>query len=330
MTIMKDWLPEWSSIILHVKWFANDELWYPQSMSKVITPTFLFWLAFTLVALLIASFFNERMEHIKLVRRFHFFLNKLKRFQLSILRIGLSLGLILQLFTGTFLAPPFVSDHAWVYVTLVVALLGLVHRRLLFISGIALTVLYSLIFIHYGIFHALDYAFYIGIIYYLFAANSKWQSTAPMILYLSTGLSLAWVAMEKLTLPQLATSLMHEYHLPTLGFAIEDFVLISAFIELGLAWAFIVGILNRFSAFLLSSIFLLTTTVFGFTEIVGHTVMHTILLMFIISGNDEFNTMFKFHRTMKLRCLFVIVNFCVLVFGLMAIYIWIGQSSIGH
>lgn len=324
------WLPKWSSIVLHVKWFSHDERWYPQSMSKVITPTFLFWLAFTLAALLIAALFNERMEHIKLVQRFHFLLNKLKRFQLNILRIGVGLGLVLQLCTGTYLAPSFVSDQVWVYVTLIIAILGLLHRRMLFISGIALTLLYSTVFIHYGIFQALDYAFYFGIIYYLFAANSKWHATAPMILYWSTGLSLAWVAMEKLTLPQLAASLVHEYHLPTMGFSVDSFVLISAFIELGLAWAFIVGILNRFSAFLLSSIFLLTTTVFGFTEVVGHTIMHTILLMFIISGNDGFTTMFKFHRTMILRCLFVIVNFCILVFGLMALYIWIGQSSSGH
>lgn len=318
-------LPTWSNWILHVKWFVHDYQWYPQSMKEIITPTFLFWLGFTLVALLVASIFNEKLEKVPVVRRFHFFLNKLKRFQFRILRIGLGIGLLLQLLTGTYLAPTFVSDHVWMYIVLIIALVGLLHRKLLFISGIALSILYLNIVVNFGVFHALDYSFYLGIIYYLLIVNTRWHHTANMILYFCTGLSLAWIAMEKFTLPKLANSLMVEYDLPTLGFTIHDFVLISAFIEIGLAWVFIVGILNRFSAFLLTCIFMLTTTVFGFTEIVGHTVVHTILLVFIINGTDDYKTLYRFHRTMIMRSLFVVINFGILVFGIMAAYVWLGQ-----
>ena len=66
---------------------------------------------------------------------------------------------------------------------------------------------------------------------------------------------LAWLAMEKLTIPELACSVMG-YGLPTFGFTIENFVLITAFIEIGLAWAFIVGIMSRFTALLVSGILL--------------------------------------------------------------------------
>ncbi|MNJ49780.1 hypothetical protein D3C77_450310 [compost metagenome] len=188
-------------------------------------------------------------------------------------------------------------------------MIGLLNRKLLIVSGTSLTILYMTAILSYGIFHLLDYMFYIGIIYYLF------------------GLSLAWLAMEKLTIAKLACSLMHEYGIPSFGFTVEDFVLISGFIELGLAWALIVGLMNRFISFLLTGIFMTTTTVFGFTEIVGHTIMHTILVMFIIEGNDSFKTLFKFHRRPVLRYLFVTVNFCVLLFAMMAVYVWMGQHS---
>jgi len=312
---------------MHVKWFTHQHLWYPESMSKVITPVFLFWLAFTLAGLLIAALCNEKLENYRAVRQFHLLLNKLRRFQLTILRLGLGLGLLLQLCTGTYLSPSFESNEIWVYFFLIAAMLGLFHRKLLLGSGLALTVLYITVIVNYGIFHALDYVFYVGIIYYLCVVNTRWAPSVNMVLYFFTGLSLAWIAMEKLTIPELAYSLMYEYHLPTLGFSIESFVLISAFIELGLAWAFIVGLLNRFCAFLLTCIFILTTTVFGFTEIIGHTIVHTILILFIISGNDGSRTLFKFHHTMTMRCLFVVINFCVLLFGLMVIYIWLGQWS---
>lgn len=326
---MNSWLLKWYPVSMHVKWFTEDTHWYPLPIAKVITPAFIFWLCFTIIILFIAAILSEPLERVKIVRITHQFLNNLKRFQLSILRIGVGIGLILQLVTGTYLAPSFPADQWPIYALLLMAIIGLLSRKLLIVSGTSLTILYMTAILSYGIFHLLDYMFYIGIIYYLFVANSaKLQRTAAPMLYFCTGLSLAWLAMEKLTIAKLACSLMHEYGLPTFGFTVEDFVLISGFIELGLAWTLIVGLMNRFTAFLLTGIFITTTTVFGFTEIVGHTIMHTILLMFLIEGNESFRTLFKFHRQPVLRYLFVTINFCVLLFAMMAVYIWMGQQSI--
>ncbi|MCG7408746.1 hypothetical protein MH117_15040 [Paenibacillus sp. ACRRX] len=322
-------LPMWQKLYMHVKWFTTDQEWTPQAINKVITPTFLFWLCFTVAVLLLTAIFNESIDRIGIVRKVHSSLNSLKRFQQLVLRVGLGLGLILQLFTGTYLAPTLVSNDWWVYAVLVVAILGLLHRKSLFVSGAALTTLYIKALTTYGLFHALDYMFYLGIMYYLFVAETRWYRTAIPVLYICTGLSLAWLAMEKMTLAKLACSLMHEYGLPTLGFTVEDFVLISAFIEMGLAWAFIVGLMNRFTALLLTGVFLATTTVFGFTEIVGHTVVHTLLIIFLIVGREDRKILFEFKQTSKLRYTFVAVNFCVMLFGMMLVYVWMGQPANG-
>lgn len=310
---------------LHVKWFAKDSHSIPKPMAEVITPTFLFWLGFTVIVLFLSTFFHDYLNRIPAVRRIHAWLNRFKPQRLLILRIGIGLGLLLQLFTGTYLSPEFTPESNWINLLLILAIAGLLHRKALIISSIALLLLYTYATAKHGIFHTLDYLFYPGIIYYLSVYNTRWKATAAPVLYVFTGVSLAWLAMEKLTIADLAYSLMHDYNIPTMGFTVENFVLISAFIELGLAWAFIVGIMNRFTALVLTGVFLMTTMVFGIKEIIGHTIVHTLLIMFLIEGSDDYKAPFKFHRSPILRSLFVSVNFCLFLLGLMAIYVWMGH-----
>ncbi|MFC4101219.1 hypothetical protein [Paenibacillus xanthanilyticus] len=320
-------LPRWSAMYAHVKWFIDDFSWTPQPMSKVLTNGFLYWFGLTIAGLLLCSVLAGPLERVPIVRSLHGFLNRFVPYKMGILRVGLGIGLVLQLLTGTYLAPEFPLDAWWQYVLMITAIAGLVHKKLLTVSGAALAFLYIRTITVYGLFHSLDYMFYVGIIYCLVTANTKWNRTGTHVMYVFTGLSLAWLAMEKLTLAKLACTVMHDYGLPTMGFTVEDFVLISAFVELGLAWAFIVGLMNRFTALLVTGIFLFTASVFGETEVVGHTILHTLFLLFIIEGSGTWQTLFNFHRSLAMRCLFVAVNFCFLLFALMAIYIWMGQPG---
>lgn len=315
---------------MHVKWFTGDEHAVPMSMAEAVTPSFLFWLGVTLAGLLLTSIFNEPLQRIRFIDRIHSGLDRLKPYKLLILRIGLGIGLILQLATSSYLAPELEADSWWVKGLVLIAILGLLHARFVPVTGIALAVLYVYAVAENGLFHALDYMFYVGIIYFLLVSNTRHKATATPVLYLLTGLSLAWVGLEKITMPELSYSIVHEYGIPTFGFSVENFVLISAFIEMGLAWTFIVGILNRFVSIVVTLVFITTTTVFGFTEIVGHTIVHTLLLLFIIEGNGALKTPFQFHRKPALRYLFVLVNFCVLLFGFMAVYIWLGGEALAH
>jgi hypothetical protein len=260
------------------------------------------------------------LQRIPFIAVIHSKLDKAKLYVREILRIGLGVGILLQLVSSTYLAPEFHGTSWWIRLLLVVAFAGLVGRRTLPVSGIALAALFFLAAVDHGWFHVLDYAYYIGIIYYLLVANGKWKATATPVLYLLTGFSLSWVAFEKFALPELAVHIMEKYQVPTFGFTFEDFVLISAFIEIGLAWSFIVGILNRFVSILVTLVFMMTTTVFGFTEVIGHTVLHMLLIIFIIEGEGAFTTPFQFHRSPVLRVMFVLVNFCLLLFGFMAVY----------
>jgi hypothetical protein len=293
-------------------------------MAAVITPEFIFWLSVTLAGLLLSAIFNEPLQRLGFVRIIHRTLERGKPYVTMLLRIGLGAALVMQLLDGAYLAPEFAAKSTWVSILVGAALAALLWKRTLPAAGFFLGLLYIYSIREYGLHHALDYIFYLGIIYYLFVAETRAKETATPVLYLFTGLSLAWVGLEKMTIPALAHEIVTEFGIPTFGFSVADFVLISAFIEMGLAWTLIVGILNRFISLVVTLVFITTATVFGYTEIAGHTILHTLLIMFLIEGEGVFRTPFQFHHAPLLRYLFVLVNFCILLFGMMWVYIFLG------
>lgn len=313
-----------STAVLHVKWFTE---WSedPLPMSEVITSNFLFWLLVTLAGLLLTSIFNEPLQKLSFIRWIHVRLDQAKPYLTEILRVGLIISLTLQLLSDVFLAPDMEAKPIWIHLLLGLAIIGMLHQKLLRMAAVMLAILYIYAIAEYGWLHGLDYIFYLGIIYYLSVYKTKAQETATPALYFFTGLSLAWVALEKMTIPDMTYRVVVEHGIPTFGFSVENFILIAAFIELGLAWTFIVGILNRFVSIIVTLVFITTTMVFGYIEIIGHTPIHAILIMFLIQGEGTFKTPFQFHHAPLLRYTFVLVNFCVLVFGLMALYIFVGN-----
>jgi len=315
-----------SNIYIHVKWFTDNFEWVPLPFPRIVTLTFLFWLAFTLLILLLTCALHDPLGKMRPVVRIHGWLHRLRPHTEVILRIGLAIGLILQLLSGSYLAPEFRTNSMWIILGLSAAAACLLYKRTLPVSGAILFLLYIQASLTYSLFHSIDYLLYLGIVYYLFVCGTSIKRSAAPVLYICTGMSLAWLAMEKLTIPELACTVMGSYGLPTFGFTIEHFVMISAFVEIGLAWAFIVGIMNRFTALLVSGIFIMTSLVFGYKEVIGHMIIHTVLILFLIEGTGEMRTPFQFHRSPVKRGLFVGVNFCLFLFSLMALYIWMGKT----
>lgn len=315
-----------SNFYVHVKWFTESFEWDPLPFSRIVTPSFLFWLGFTVLMLWLVCAVSGPIGRARPILRIHAWLCRMKQHTQLILRTGLGIGLLLQLFSGSYLAPEFTIKSMWIVLGLFTAAACLANTKTLKVSGAILFLLYVQASLEYGVFHALDYLVYVGIVYCLFVNGTPLMRTAPAVLYLCMGFSLSWLAMEKLTMPALACSVMGSYGLPTFGFTLEQFVLISAFVEIGLAWAFMMGIMNRFTALLVTGIFFMTSLVFGHKEVIGHTIIHTLLILFVIEGTGGLRTPVDLHRKPMLRSLFVTVNFCLFLFILMPLYIWMGKA----
>ena len=128
------------------------------------------------------------------------------------------------------------------------------------------------------------------------------------------------MAVEKWVYPYMTTDIIQRHNVPTFGFAPELFVVLSAFIEFVVGYLLVVGIFNRLLAVVLTILFILTTMIFGYTEVVGHAIIHIVLLIFIIEGISFYNPPVKMHTTRLDQMIFVFLNFIFVLSTFLLIY----------
>jgi hypothetical protein len=101
----------------------------------------------------------------------------------------------------------------------------------------------------------------------------------------------------------------------------ELFLTAAAFVELSLGALLWFGVLGRPLAAVITLVFFLTTMVFGKQEVVGHLILHGVLLVFLLEGTSgTLRPPFRWHKALPLRLAFVGVNFVLFVGGLLFTY----------
>ncbi len=99
----------------------------------------------------------------------------------------------------------------------------------------------------------------------------------------------------------------------TMGLDHSFFLLACAFIEFSLGYLLIICLLHRPLAIIVTLTFFTTTCFFGKTEIIGHTILHGALLVFIVKGPGHYyQAPIRFHKSPWMRSLFAAVNFIIL------------------
>jgi hypothetical protein len=94
----------------------------------------------------------------------------------------------------------------------------------------------------------------------------------------------------------------------------------AAFIEFVVGYLLVVGILNRVLGLVVTVIFIMTTMLFGITEIIGHFMIHIVLIIFIIEGVSFYNPPIKWHKTKLDQFIFVFLNFLFVLATIVLVY----------
>jgi len=95
----------------------------------------------------------------------------------------------------------------------------------------------------------------------------------------------------------------------------------AAFVEFALGYLLIICLLQRPLALVITLVFFSTTLVFGKVEIIGHTLAHGALIVFLLEGPGKlYKAPIKFHDKLSLRTAFGAVNFAVLLAALLVAY----------
>lgn len=249
-------------------------------------------------------------------------LDRLRPYSFLMLRIGLAIALLIQVISGTLFAPEFdisTTAQAVLMMLSIALLLVPIHW---FSKAAALIILGLLVHltVKFGVFHMLDYGFYWAIAGVLLLEKTKKAQWGFPLLYLGTGLSLCWVAVEKWVFPNMVLNVVDAHHVPTFGFAPESFVIMAAFIEFVVGYLLVVGILNRLLSVVLTGIFISTTMLFGMTELVGHFMIHIVLLIFIIEGVSFYKPPISMHPSRLNQMVFISLNFIFVLATFVLLY----------
>ena len=310
-----------SPTLAHVKWFADfDWSSAPNTLGEIATPVFWAMLALSVVVLVALVALDKRIDAFTGAQRLSHWFETKSGFSLLVMRVGAFATLLVAWQQGTLFAPELEVHNLWIERLQLAIIVFLFWERTTTLSGLGMLGLWFYGAQRFGVFHMFDYFNILGVAYFLTVrplANKTLQATALPALYASLGFSLMWLGCEKFVYPQWVNYLLEQNPVLTLGLDRDFFRVAAAFIEIGLGFMLILGIFGRSLSITITLTFFLTTMVFGKLEIIGHTLVHAALIVFLFEGpGHAFRPPGYFHRGLPLRMAFAGVNF-VIVVGLM-------------
>lgn len=318
----------------HVKWFAQFNLSdQPATLDIILTPLFFALVVLSVVVIGLISVAGPKMEGSGWYQRLDNALAERAVHSLLVLRVAAFATLLLNWQADSMLAPELTAD-VWVgWFQFLIAFL-LLFPRTVPLAGIGILILYFMAAIQFGFFHLLDYVHYAGVAWFFIVGNSsneRLRETRIPALYLTVGFALCWLALEKLVYPQWTAYLLQQNPTLTLGFDADFFRVGAAFVEFALGYLLIICLFHRPLAVVITLVFFLTTLVFGKVEVIGHTLIHGALIVFLLEGPGKFyRPPVAIHDKTWLRLAFVAVNYVLLLTIIFVAYYNIAWWMYGH
>jgi uncharacterized membrane protein YphA (DoxX/SURF4 family) len=301
----------------HVKWFSDYNFQQaPLQLAQLNNIYFWGLLLLSLVSLPLLVWVDRLGEKSTYYSKMNAFLDQYSENGPLIMRIAMASVLLMSWQGDSIVAPELaVSSPVWGWFQFALALL-LLFNKTTPLTGLGIVFLYLLGISQYGFFHMLDYMIYPAVgLYLIFSQlkNERLKNLDLPILYSGLGFSLCWVAFEKIFYPYWGMSVLAQAPALTMGLPHDFFLLSCAFIEFTLGYLLIICLLQRPLAVVITLVFFITTSFFGKTEVIGHTILHGALLVFIVKGHGRhYLAPIRLHKSMLLRNLFAVVNFVVL------------------
>ncbi|NBC26838.1 MAG: hypothetical protein GVY08_08250 [Bacteroidetes bacterium] len=302
----------------HVKWFSDFSFAdKPLSFSDAIGPLFIGLTILSMVVIAAMVLLEKKLQEWPLYSQIDEWLRNKRGNSLLIMRIVTGATLLLSWQGDAILVPELQIPAVWLgWVQFILAFM-LLFDRLVKYSGAGLIFLYIYSIFQFGAFHMLDHLLFFGAGYFLLVSdseNQKIKESRLPVLYATVGFSLCWLAIEKIIYPQWALYILEQNPQLTLGLDVDFFLMSAAFVEFALGYLLIICLLQRPLALIITLVFFSTTLVFGKVEVIGHTLAHGALIVFLLEGpGSMYKTPITFHKKLNLRSAFGGVNFALLL-----------------
>lgn len=319
------------ALVAHVKWFTERQALPPLPWPEVFSPVFLFWAAASLGAMLVLTYHNDALHRLGWVRRIHAVLDRFQPWTPWFIRAGAAFALLAAANAGTLLALELSLGEAGLPRPAAAALRAVeaasgaafLVPALNRLAGAGLVAVYLFGVALFGLHAMLDYAFALGVAYVGLTQGTRLARAQLPVLYATTGFSLAWLAMEKWVFPGMAVDIIRRRDLFTFGFDPYHFTMIAGWIEFSVGYLLVSGVLSRFLSLVVTGLFITTTLVFGWAELVGHFLLHMILLTFVVRGVGRLTPPVDWFGTMGRRLGFISLHLVAFFGGNLALYYWL-------
>ncbi|MBC8047959.1 MAG: hypothetical protein H7Y00_14270 [Fimbriimonadaceae bacterium] len=318
----------------HVKWFTSGSYAdRPLTLGEIVNQMFIILLAACLVIISLGVYFDQSISSSGWYLRLNNWLEQRKDYGLIVMRVASAMLLLLSWQGDAILAPTLKVPEDWLLIgwfQFILAFLLLIPRTVPY-AGIGMMILYILSNFIFDPFHMLDYFLFMGCGYYLAVRgnkNTRLQLSGLTFLYISVGFSLCWVALEKFIYPDWSLYLLKNHPGLSMGLNYNFFVLSVAFVEFSLGYLLLVCLLQRPLAVIISAIFFLTTTIFGKIEVIGHTLIHGCLIVFLLEGPGlVYNKVTSVFKNIYKRIAFNNIVFIILFLILISLYHLMAQDK---
>jgi hypothetical protein len=287
-------IPTATAASAHAKWVVMyDASSDPLPLSTVFTRTFWLFSALFVTLFGIACFIEETIVGRFLSGLLDRCTDTLHKRADALLRAAAAVSFALLWADGSvILTPELKRDAAWVSALQALIPLFLFGRATLPAAAVAIAVLYGYGVATYGLFHMLDYPFFLGLTAYFalsVSQNAKLRSLRIDCLRWTAALSLMWPSMEKFLYPAWIAPILTAHPRMTLGFDVATVITAAGVLEFGLSFAlFWTPLVRRLAAAGLALVLVAETFDLGKVDGIGHLMIITILLLVLADPGRKY------------------------------------------
>lgn len=263
----------------HVKWFAHyDVTVRPKPFPEVATAIF-----FAIFAAFITMLFLGFVADGWVAKRWPRVLSAGSSFDAihdKWVRLGTGAFLLCTWTIGlNILTPELHTKTGWIFTIQFLSALFVGWRRTCVLSALGICALYVYGITQYGMFHMLDYVYFLGIAVYLAGISiSRMSQIRVPVMTGCLAFSIMWTAIEKLVYPQWTAQILQTHSHMAMGIPFAQFIVLAAFVEFTLAFYLATGRgMLRLGALALLLLFVAAMPEFGRRDVVGHLPLIAIL-----------------------------------------------------
>ncbi|HEX6829428.1 MAG TPA: hypothetical protein VF104_10675 [Burkholderiales bacterium] len=183
------------------------------------------------------------------------------------------------------------TDATWVPVLQLAIAAAVLVRRSAILAALGIVVLFAFSVSRYGVFHMLDYPFFLGVAAFLSIDSIYGQQRLLQglgILRVTVGFSLLWCAVEKWLYPGWTYELLQSDLRVMLATGLSPALIVmgAGFVEFCLAFALIFGRLaSQIAAAVLLSVMISAIPVVGTLDLIGHLPILVVLIILAATRN---------------------------------------------